>query len=151
MNAFEINESGHSFKFKCNKLGCKETCVIPYSDKTKDATMSNAYRHMKSCLLGVKRSGKEKSEEKSFSKSMCFKNSASNFFTPKKPFLTSTPSSSSTSTDLTLTDRRFSPQHEDDMDFSTASTKNITPASPTPPKNLKQPAGRHEAADSSGL
>lgn len=149
--AFEISDSGHSFRFKCHKVGCKETCVIPYNEKTKDPTMSNAYRHMKSCLLGVKRGGKEKSN-KSISRSICFTQSSTNFFKAKKPSSSSSALSSRStlsncsSNTIDLTERVFSPRHEDDTDFS----KNGVETLMTPPKNLHLPAGLPDVEDVSG-
>ena len=55
-SSFEISNSGHNFKFQCNKVGCKKIVSIAYSDLTNEARTSNAIRHAKDCVLGVGRS-----------------------------------------------------------------------------------------------
>ena len=152
-NAFTIKSSGHSFKFTCNKIGCKQQSTLPYSDRTKDVTMSNLYRHLKSCLFGVKRSGKEKAD-KPILNSISFTKPSPSFFGKKGQAYAST-----------STNREFVPQNPDDRDFSihddlmgtepdvtaskTETTSSVTTT--TDPKNLKLPAGHPERDDVSGL
>ena len=156
-NSFNIVASGHSFSFKCHRLGCKEKCVVPYSALTNDASLSNAYRHLKLCLFGIKRNGKGKA----LVKSRHFTKSASNFFTTRK-----TNKKEETSS-IDLTERVFVPRDPEDTDFQDENISNSNhedinnishisneTSEPKPttstPKNLQLPAGQTVHTDDSG-
>lgn len=138
-NFGSMTDSGHSFKFKCNKVGCKLTFPVPYCESRNEFKLSNIYRHIKSCIFGTKRK-----ESSSIQKSLCFTKSPSNFFESKKKM--------SSSNLIDLTEKRFIPKTPYDTDFEkeNVSSKNLA-IEISSPKNLKQPAGQHEQEDDSGL
>ena len=44
---------------RCMKVGCKEVNAIPNDSLSNKALLSNKYRHLKLCLLGIGRKGNE--------------------------------------------------------------------------------------------
>ena len=162
-SAFTITSSGHNYKFKCMKVGCKEVSAIPYDSLSNKVLLSNRYRHLRLCLLGIGRKGKEtgaKNVIKPEIKPPKFMKKPLDFFAKKnKPSIPRPPSDNVTIVDEEIefamtTTRSVADSLTIDSISATSSTTSTTIASvsDTPvPKNLQAPAGLRDPEDGSGL
>ena len=154
-NAFTIAPSGHNYKFQCNKVGCKKVTAIPYDSQSNNAILSNQYRHLKLCLLGIDRKGKDTG----VTDVKCKPEKPLNFTKPSADFFAKNrnKSSSSISKEVTII--------AEEIEFALTTTSSVsdslltlTPIAPamastpeiTASKNLQLPAALPDLKDVSG-